>query len=654
MFEAIRDCKYASWHRRLDATEPSRNVHKFSTPPVLEIMTLLPVAYRVGTYIYTERSNGREPIFDMSGIQLQPPNPGPYAGVPLGGLGSGSIGRGFRGEFRRWSLNPGRYSHQVVQADVFCVRVRCGNTVETKVLSMEKPSDRSCLKSWQWNMDPRCAKYYARFPYAWTVFENPVTRTKVVVKQTSPFIPGNYTDSCLPAAIFDVEVVNQHPTDDIEVSIMFVFQNGVDEENSKRHLSHFRHESFAMANTTTPPGTRDMNHPLHIQGISMQHQSHFTCGKPSPSAAAVSTEARTGEDYNACEGSSLFSCAASSTTQPKTHTDYNSFAIATAVPADEMHEVTITHCTKFQTLLSPAKDSCFGGRSASAVELESLESEHANELWKLFSSTGDIANLSQFGDQRSAAETVDGPTGPRYGAAICLRRRVPAGHAKHMQIALSWDYPTARFGSGVGLPRYYTRFFGRTGRAACSIAAYALQQSRRWESLINAWQADVIAKINRQSLPPQSDAKSRDYYYSQVFNELYFLVDGGAIWTDSTQGVSNHINPLRSSAFAAFTEGESVGVIAQQPPSDPATMMQRPSSRSNSKDYTGAGAGSALTSLVASLTTSSANTTHRNLDNRELELHKSLLDHSPSDTVSTTGTNSAELVIHPLISTTST
>ena len=36
------------------------------------------------------------------GIALEPPNPGPYSGVPLGGLGGGNIGKGYRGEFRRW------------------------------------------------------------------------------------------------------------------------------------------------------------------------------------------------------------------------------------------------------------------------------------------------------------------------------------------------------------------------------------------------------------------------------------------------------------------------------------------------------------------------------------------------------------------------
>lgn len=102
----------ASWKRRFDDPEPSRSVHTFSRPPLKDIIPLLPIAYRVGSYISNERSHGREPIFDLSGMQLSPPNPGPHAGVPLGGLGCGSIGRGYKGEFRRWSLYPVSEAHR--------------------------------------------------------------------------------------------------------------------------------------------------------------------------------------------------------------------------------------------------------------------------------------------------------------------------------------------------------------------------------------------------------------------------------------------------------------------------------------------------------------------------------------------------------------
>lgn len=115
------------WIRPLNEPPPPLQVHKCARPPVLEVLSLLPVALRVGTYIQRERAAHREPIFDLSGVTMAPPNPGPVAGVPCGGLGGGAMGRGFAGEFRRWSLHPGRYAHRVVPADQFSIRVRYAN-----------------------------------------------------------------------------------------------------------------------------------------------------------------------------------------------------------------------------------------------------------------------------------------------------------------------------------------------------------------------------------------------------------------------------------------------------------------------------------------------------------------------------------------------
>ena len=38
-------------------------------------------------------------------------------GVPMGGLGGGTIGRGFRGEFCRYQLVPGLYEFQTVETN---------------------------------------------------------------------------------------------------------------------------------------------------------------------------------------------------------------------------------------------------------------------------------------------------------------------------------------------------------------------------------------------------------------------------------------------------------------------------------------------------------------------------------------------------------
>ena len=39
------------------------------------------------------------------------------SGVPLGGIGCGTVGRGWKGEFNRWQLTPGMYSYNYVEAN---------------------------------------------------------------------------------------------------------------------------------------------------------------------------------------------------------------------------------------------------------------------------------------------------------------------------------------------------------------------------------------------------------------------------------------------------------------------------------------------------------------------------------------------------------
>jgi len=98
-----------------------------------------------------------------------------------------------------------------------------------------------------------------------------------------------------------------------------------------------------------------------------------------------------------------------------------------------------------------------------------------------------------------------------------------------MRFALSWDQPTARFGSGMALSKYYSQFFGeRTGLHSAQIAAYSLLHYPDWEKRIEAWQQPIL---QNPDLP--------DFYKHQLFNELYYLVEGGSLWLDSSSGVEN-------------------------------------------------------------------------------------------------------------------
>ena len=127
-------------------------------------MLLIELVPHSGSYISNERRNNREPIFDLNGIGLEPPNPGPHGGVPCGGLGGGAIGKGFRGGFNRWSLFPGKYIHRTVHASQFSLRVKRRGQTHAVVLSTTRPPTSSLLSSWDWSMKSDCATYHAVFP----------------------------------------------------------------------------------------------------------------------------------------------------------------------------------------------------------------------------------------------------------------------------------------------------------------------------------------------------------------------------------------------------------------------------------------------------------------------------------------------------------
>ena len=60
----------------------------------------------------------------MTLFQIRPAKSRAMYGVPCGGIGSGTIGRGTTGEFLRFQINPGIYTYDIVTADAFHVCVR--------------------------------------------------------------------------------------------------------------------------------------------------------------------------------------------------------------------------------------------------------------------------------------------------------------------------------------------------------------------------------------------------------------------------------------------------------------------------------------------------------------------------------------------------
>ncbi|XP_030673353.1 non-lysosomal glucosylceramidase isoform X3 [Nomascus leucogenys] len=125
---------------------------------------------------------------------------------------------------------------------------------------------------------------------------------------------------------------------------------------------------------------------------------------------------------------------------------------------------------------------------------------------------------------------LDSPTGQStptqkgvgIAGAVCVSSKLqPRGQCR-LEFSLAWDMPRIMFGAkGQVHYRRYTRFFGQDGDAAPTLSHYALCQYPEWEERISAWQSPVL---DDRSLPA--------WYKSALFNELYFLADGGTVWLE--------------------------------------------------------------------------------------------------------------------------
>ena len=120
--------------------------------------------------------------------------------------------------------------------------------------------------------------------------------------------------------------------------------------------------------------------------------------------------------------------------------------------------------------------------------------------------------------------------GEEVAAAVSSRVSVQKGACKELEFCLAWDSPRVCFGAeGKEHQRFYSRHWkeedGPVGPRFCQ---HALTSYQAWEEKIEAWQEPVLAD---PSLP--------DWFKSAIFNELYYLADGGSVWLepDSWEGL---------------------------------------------------------------------------------------------------------------------
>ncbi|MDW8319716.1 MAG: GH116 family glycosyl-hydrolase, partial [Anaerolineae bacterium] len=427
----------AAWRRRLDQTlkTPGR-----PSPLALRAIPLRRFPAVLARLIADARERRRSG-WDAEGLLLTGSSvsaPGPHQGVPLGGIGAGTVGRGWRGEFRRWQRRPSFYQQWVAWASQFSLFVAWpGQPAQAQVLYPGRPPDRR-LRAWQWGMDARCAVYHALYPRAWTVYDQPLPGVRLTCRQLSPIIPHNYRESSYPVGHFLWRVENL--TDqEATVGLMFTWQNGP--EVSAVH----RHQTFRqpLADGRVAAG-------VALVGVHRQPQS---CPPGQRPALRQPIE------------------------------DPATFAVAAL--ADDGVEVTCCPC--------------FAADGDGAA------------LWQDFSRDGRLDG--------TALDVSDAALPEPPAAAVAATVTVPARGVRHVAFALAWDMPVVRSGFGTAYHRRYTRFYGAEGSAAPAIAADALRCAADWEAQVVAWQQPIL-----------DDPDLPTWYKMALFNELYYIADGGTWW----------------------------------------------------------------------------------------------------------------------------
>ncbi len=137
------------------------------------------------------------------------------------------------------------------------------------------------------------------------------------------------------------------------------------------------------------------------------------------------------------------------------------------------------------------------------------------EVWRPFAKDGRLPDL--------APQVAS--SGDVFAGAIAVRFTLAPHESRLIPMALGWDLPVVQFGGGRKWYRHYTHFFGAEGTHAWEIALNALGHQEDWSQAIDEWQRPVV-----------SDEHKPAWYRAELFNELYYIADGGTLWGYEKEG----------------------------------------------------------------------------------------------------------------------
>lgn len=150
---------------------------------------------------------------------------GCWQGAPVGGFGSGTFSRTYRGDFARWHIKAGVHKYETPYANQFAMfqQAEGDSQGRAQVLMTDHPHGDQ-LSSWQWDYPIGAGEYAALYPKSWFDYKWDKFPAHVFVEQFSPVLPENYRESSYPVAVYRWHAEN--PTKHaVTVSVLLSWTN---------------------------------------------------------------------------------------------------------------------------------------------------------------------------------------------------------------------------------------------------------------------------------------------------------------------------------------------------------------------------------------------------------------------------------------------
>jgi uncharacterized protein (DUF608 family) len=133
---------------------------------------------------------------------------------PLGGIGTGNVSLGARGDLRDWEIfnHPGKGA--LLPNTFFAIRAQAGAApAVARVLEGPLPPPHTLSHGYHpWTAAglPRLAgaTFRGEYPFAWITFDDPVLPVKVQLEAFTPFVPLDAAASGLPCAVLTYTLTN--------------------------------------------------------------------------------------------------------------------------------------------------------------------------------------------------------------------------------------------------------------------------------------------------------------------------------------------------------------------------------------------------------------------------------------------------------------